>query len=116
MVPSESTNNDASPFLYLPEGRVRVSSLLADGATGISTLTFGGNGGLPTESHSRAIELSDEVSLFRAGSAHRLKLGMLLNIGAFDQQQTTNQFGSFTFNSLADFAANVLDEYVGAKR
>ena len=101
------TNNDATPFLVLPEGRVRVSSLLSDGTTGISTLTFGGNGGLPTESHSRQLEFTNEVSLFLPGSTHRPKLGVLLNITSFDQQQTSNQFGSWTFNSLSDFQANL---------
>jgi hypothetical protein len=101
------SNNDANPFLVLPEGRVRVSSLLADGTTGISTLTFGGNGGLPTENHTRQLEVTNEVSLFRAGSSHRAKLGILLNVTTFDQQQTSNQFGSWTFNSLSDFEANL---------
>ena len=107
---STATSN-ASPFLYLPEGRVRVTSILPDNTTGISTLTFGGNGGLPTESITKSIEFADEVSLFRAGSTHRAKLGFLLNIGTFDQQQATNQFGSFTYNSLADFANNAPSQY-----
>jgi hypothetical protein len=103
---ASESNNDANAFIVLPEGRVRVSSLLPDGTTGISTLTFGGNGGLPTASFNKSIEFSDEASLFLPGSSHRPKLGMLVNIATFDQQATTNQFGSFTFNSLADFAAN----------
>jgi hypothetical protein len=105
------SNNDANPFLVLPEGRVRVSSLLADGTTGISTLTFGGNGGLPTENHTRQLELTNEISLFRPGSNHRVKLGILVNVTTFDQQQTSNQFGSWTFNSLSDFEANVPAQY-----
>lgn len=105
------SDNTQQPFVVLPEGRVRVSSVLTDGSTGISSLSFGGNGGLPTETSAKQLEFSNEVSLFRAGSAHRVKLGVLLNISAFDNTQSANQYGAFTFNSLADFDANLPSQF-----
>ncbi len=105
------SEQEQRPFLVMPEGRVRVSSLLTDGSTGISTLTFGGNGGLPTDNTTKQLEFSNELSYLKGGSTHRPKLGVLLNISTFDQTAASNQFGSYTFNSLADFAANTPSQY-----
>src|SRR5207248_3518767 len=40
--------NTGDPYLRLPDGRALVSSTFADGTGGVSTLQFGGNGGLST--------------------------------------------------------------------
>ncbi len=106
-----TATNDQNPFLVLPEGRVRVTSALNDSTTGISTLTFGGNGGLPSQSVSKQLEFSNEMSYLRGGSKHRPKLGFLLNISTFDQTAAANEYGSFIFNSLSDFATNTPAQY-----
>ena len=108
---ASTTNSNQNAFLIMPEGRVRVSSILNDNSLGISTLTFGGNGGLPSDNTTRQLEFSDEISYLKGGSLHRPKLGVLLNIGTFDQTASSNLFGSFTFNSLSDFAANIPSQY-----
>jgi len=90
---------DGDPFLFMPQGRVQVASELADGATGVTNLVFGGNPGLPTTSRSSRIEGADELSLL-AGHGHRVKLGGLF---ASQRQWSTpaaNQFGTYTYNSL----------------
>jgi hypothetical protein len=105
------SEQEQRPFLVMPEGRVRVSSVLTDGSIGISTLTFGGNGGLPTDNTTKQLEFSNELSYLKGGSTHRPKLGVLVNVSTFDQTAASNQFGSYTFNSLADFAANAPSQY-----
>ncbi|MBV9774044.1 MAG: carboxypeptidase regulatory-like domain-containing protein [Gemmatimonadetes bacterium] len=93
---------DMTPYVEIPEGRVRVTSLLSDGTRGVSTLAFGGDRSLPTITRERTLELSDELSwLFR--DTHRIKLGGLVNHSGFDQRISNNLLGSFTFNSLDDF-------------
>ncbi|HYH80731.1 MAG TPA: hypothetical protein VEX86_13090, partial [Longimicrobium sp.] len=93
-----------APYASVPEGRVRVTSVLEDGRLGVSTLVFGGDRSLPSTSRETTVELTDELSfLFR--DKHRIKLGGLVNHTSFDQQQTFNHLGSFEFNSLADFQA-----------
>ena len=92
-------------YLSVPDGRVVVSSILGDGTNAISTLQFGGNPSLPQETKSSLLEVSDEISRLTTAGGHRFKLGGLLN-----QQRTSvgfipNRFGTFTFNSLADFEA-----------
>jgi hypothetical protein len=95
---------DIEPYLRMPEGRVRVSSDLEDGTRGVSTLTFGG-ATLGVDSRERAIEISNELSWLR-GSTHRFRLGGLFNSTTTTQRIAQNPYGSFTFNSLEDFAAN----------
>ncbi|HEX6315655.1 MAG TPA: carboxypeptidase-like regulatory domain-containing protein, partial [Gemmatimonadaceae bacterium] len=96
--------NQANPFISMPTGRVQVASDL-DAATtrAVSTLTFGGNTGLPQDGRSTGIELTDEVSWLTPD--HRFKLGGLLNVSSFEQDVTSNRFGTYTFASLADYEA-----------
>jgi hypothetical protein len=98
-------NRNTEGYLSVPDGRVIVSSILGDGTNAISTLQFGGNPSLPQETKSSLLEISDEISRLTTAGGHRFKLGGLLN-----QQRTSigfipNRFGTFTFNSLADFEA-----------
>lgn len=92
------------PYVLLPEGRVRVRSVLADGATGVSTLAFGGNPALPSDGTTKAIELTDELSLL-GFNGHRYKLGGLLSYSRFTTTNSSDRFGSYTFPSLGDFEA-----------
>ncbi|HEY0527721.1 MAG TPA: carboxypeptidase regulatory-like domain-containing protein [Gemmatimonadaceae bacterium] len=98
-------NRNTAGYLNVPDGRVVVASVLEDGTSAISTLQFGGNPSLPQETKTSLLEVSDELSRLTTAGGHRFKLGGLLN-----QQRSTvgfipNQFGTFTFNSLADFEA-----------
>jgi hypothetical protein len=96
---------DIQPYFQMPEGRVRVTSDLDDGARSVSTLVFGG-GSLGVAASDRTLEVSNELSWLR-GSTHRIRLGGLFNTTATTQQIASNPYGSFTFNSLADFEANL---------
>jgi hypothetical protein len=89
------------PFLALPQGRVLTSSELADGTTGTATLSFGGNSGMPQSSVDHGTEITDELS-WLAGDGHRFRLGGLYNSSRLEQDQTSNRYGTFYFNSLAD--------------
>jgi hypothetical protein len=97
-------SREARPFVTLPAGRVQVASDLADGARAVSSLTFGGNTGLPQDGTSSTLEITDELSWLTPN--HRFKLGGLFNLSSFRQDVTTNRYGTFTFQSLADFEAN----------
>ena len=96
---------NTSGYLSVPDGRVIVSSVLADGTSAISTLQFGGNPSLPQETKSSLLEVSDEISRLTTAGGHRFKLGGLINQQRSSVGFIPNRFGTFTFNSLADFAA-----------
>jgi hypothetical protein len=104
-------NRDTQGFISVPDGRVIVASVLDNGTSAISTLQFGGNPSLPQVTKSTLLEVSDEISRLTTAGGHRFKLGGLLN------QQTTsvgfipNRFGTFIFNSLADFEAGTPSQF-----
>src|SRR5256714_6717114 len=98
-------NRNTSGYLSVPDGRVVVASVLSDGASGISTLQFGGNPSLPQETKSSLLEASDEISRLTTSGGHRFKLGGLVNEQRSSVGFIPNRFGTFLFNSLADFEA-----------
>ena len=102
-----STNTSTSDgFLNVPTGRVQNFSTLADGSVATTTFGFGGNSGLPQHNATKALEISEEISVLPAGGAHRVRLGVLTNLSNFDQDVTGNRWGTYFYNSLADFATN----------
>src|SRR6266581_1941283 len=104
-------NRNTSGYLSTPDGRVVVASTLADGASAISTLQFGGNPSLPQETRSSLLEVSDEISRLTTAGGHRFKLGGLLNEQRSSVGLIPNRFGTFYFNSLADFEAGTPTQF-----
>ena len=96
-----------SPYLELPSGRVRVSSLLADGASSVQNLGFGGNQSLSSTSTSTNSQVQNTLSFFDNANKHRLKLGTELDFRRNSQNQAANLLGTFSFNSLADLEAGL---------
>lgn len=99
-------NRTGSPFITLPLGRVQVLSNLDDGTQGLTTLQFGGSTSLLSQSDNTVFEATNETSLLLDEGKHRVKIGGLINRTGYTQDQAFNRFGTFTFNSLADFEAN----------
>jgi hypothetical protein len=100
-----SSSRDGDAFTLLPAGRVQVASVLADGATGISSLAFGGSTGFPQRNRTRGLQTGDELSWLPGTGVHRLKLGLMYNTQRSSDIASSNQLGSFQFNSLADLEA-----------
>jgi hypothetical protein len=99
------SSRDGDAFTLLPAGRVQVASVLADGANGISSLTFGGSTGFPQLNRKRALQTGDELSWLPGTGVHRIKLGLMYNTQRSSDVASNNQLGSFQFNSLADLEA-----------
>jgi Carboxypeptidase regulatory-like domain len=104
-------DRNTAGYLAVPDGRVVVASVLDDGASAISTLQFGGNPSLPQETRSSLLEVSDEISRLTTAGGHRFKLGGLLNEQRSSIGFVPNSFGTFVFNSLADFEAGQPTEF-----
>jgi hypothetical protein len=98
--------NEAEPFMALPAGRVRVSSLFDDGTSAVQTLSFGGNPALDSRQTSRELQVMNHLSWFSRDSRHRLRLTAEVRDQATSQRQSSNLLGTFAFNSLADLEAN----------
>lgn len=105
------SQNESAGYLALPSGRVRLTSMLADGTQGVSLLTFGGNSAFPQTGTTTLLELGDELSYLSHDRQHRIRLGTLLDLNGFRQTVTTNRLGTFTYNSLGAFTSNTPDSY-----
>lgn len=95
------------PDLRLPDGRVLVSSDFADGTTAIAQLAFAGHGGGERDTAATTWEASNETQFYSSARAtHKIKLYVQARLDAVRQQLLGNRSGTFSYNSLADFAAN----------
>jgi hypothetical protein len=100
------SHSSGSPYLDLPSGRVLVNSVFADGSSGLQNLAFGGNQSLATSQSSNSVGALNQLSWFSANNKHRLKLSSELRRDAYTSNQTTNLFGTYSYLSLDDLAAN----------
>ena len=95
-----------TPYLRLPDGQVLVASSIPGGVDGLSNLQFGGNGSLDSYSRQYTWESIGSLQAYApAKQPHRLKLDGDVRLDGYDQHATTNPFGSFAYNSLADLEA-----------
>ena len=103
----QGAKNNGDPFSQLPAGRVQVASALPDNTLGVTTLTFGGNSGMPSSSRSKSFEGSDELSWLPGSGMHRIKLGASLLTERTHDLLGNNLLGTYTYNSLADLQAGL---------
>ncbi len=99
---ASSNLRDGTPYQFSPQGQVRVTSELADGTHGASTLLMGGSTSMPANARVRSLEIADEISVLPGDLRHRLKLGVLFRAENTDDVAGRNQFGTYTYNSLGD--------------
>jgi hypothetical protein len=104
------SRQNSDPYLILPAGRTRVTSQFDDGSSGVSVLQFGGNG-RASDVRDESIEINNEVSWLSPGRKHRVKLGGFASIAHTTANQTTNQWGTFTFNSLAEMEQGIATSF-----
>jgi hypothetical protein len=102
-----ASKNSGEPYLNMPTGRVRVTSALQDGSTGVNTLNFGGYQGLNTNTSSVGLSAQNTLSWFDGANKHRIKLSSEFNYSGNSSEQSNNLLGTFTYNSLADLENNV---------
>jgi hypothetical protein len=105
------SSRDGDPYWYVPQGRVQVASDLDDGSIGINTLVMGGSTGMPSSSSARSLEMSDEVSWLPGSASHRLKLGGFFRAEESRDFTSANQWGTYTYHSLADLEAGAPASY-----
>ncbi|MGH7583426.1 MAG: carboxypeptidase regulatory-like domain-containing protein, partial [Gemmatimonadales bacterium] len=99
-------DNKSDPYLTAPVGRVINESTLDSGQIATTTFGFGGNSGLPQHNTTTNYEATDELSLIPGAATHRFVLGLYAYGQHFNQDVTNNRYGTYTYNSLADFLNN----------
>lgn len=108
------SRNEGSPYLDLPAGSVRVNSDFGNGTASVRSLGFGGSPTASTSGSTMAVAFTNALSWFSTDNRHRFKLTTELRRDAYEQDQTLNRLGTFTYNSLADLAANTPASYTRA--
>ncbi|MBW7934666.1 MAG: carboxypeptidase regulatory-like domain-containing protein, partial [Gemmatimonadaceae bacterium] len=99
------SHSEGNPYYDMPSGTVRINSTLPDGSMGVRAVQFGGSTFLDNSSRNSSVGAINTLSWFSKNNKHRLKLTTELRRDAFNQDQTTNQLGSFSYLSLADLEA-----------
>ncbi len=95
-----------SPYLALPGATVLARSTSDAAASDVVPVTLGGNPWLATDDSRWIAEGSNEMVWNAQGTRHRFKTQLWLRADGLRQAGTPNALGSFTYQSLDDFAAN----------
>lgn len=98
---------ETAPFLAMPSGNVLINSTFADGTNGVKSIAFGGSPSLNISTSTSSLAFTNQLSWFSENNKHRVKLTSELRRDAYSLDQTSNERGSFTFNSLADLQAGL---------
>jgi len=96
---------DNAPYLRSPNGTVRINSLLPDGSAAVRVLSFGGNPNLDLSSRNKRLEGNNELIWYAGNNRHSVKLTTSANYEQFTTDQSSNLYGTFNFNSLAELQA-----------
>jgi len=100
-----------APYLALPSGNVLVSSQFTNGRTGLIGLQFGGGNGGSTSSSSLSWQLNNQTSWLTNDTKHQLSLSEEMTVTRNQTSAVGNQFGTFSYQTLADLAANTPTSY-----
>jgi len=95
-----SSTSRAAAYLALPEGRVRIRSLLASGDTAISWLTFGGHPSAAVRTRNSRWEGRGSTEWLSFDSRHKFSLGGEVRADRLSMDPAYNALGSFEFESL----------------
>jgi hypothetical protein len=107
---ASGVRTEVAPYRALPSANVQVRSALAGATNAISYLTLGGSNSATTDDR-WTIEGSNETGWNANGKRHRFKAMVWGRADGARQEGSSNALGSYTFGSLADFAAGRASSY-----
>ncbi|MDQ3674623.1 MAG: hypothetical protein M3365_09645, partial [Gemmatimonadota bacterium] len=94
-----------TPYRGLPGASVLVRSPDSSGSNDVAGLSVGGGPSFETDDRRWTIEGANETIWNARGRRHRFKALLWGRADGLEQKGIPNQLGSFTFNSIEDFAA-----------
>ena len=105
-----ASGSEMDPYLRMPAGTVRISSDLGGAAPVVRNVGFGGNQGRSSTSALNQ-SFANTLSWFSRNNKHRLKMTTELNYSHSSSSSFNNEFGTFSYQSLADLATNTPSSY-----
>ncbi len=103
---ASTVHSSTSAYRSIPSASVLVRSSTLDGEGDISSLTLGGSPFLASNNSNWTLEGANETTWNAHGTRHRFKTLLWARADGLTQESIGNGFGSYSFNSLADLAAN----------
>jgi hypothetical protein len=104
---SVSVANDGTrPSLSMPAATVLVSTTSTGGVSGFVPLQLGGGSGITSEQHDVKLDANTDLSWYTFDGAHRFDVFASGQAESYRSERSVNGFGTFAFNSIADFAAD----------
>ena len=107
---ASEVHTTVAPYLSLPGASVLVRSPSLDQSAGggldVAGLTLGGNSSLAANSTRWTVEGANETVRNARGSRHRIKGQLWGRVDELSLSGGSNRAGSYSYNSIADFAAN----------
>ncbi|MEO7455102.1 MAG: carboxypeptidase-like regulatory domain-containing protein, partial [Gemmatimonadaceae bacterium] len=102
---ASAVNTQVSPYRLVPGANVVVRSSTLDATPDVTGVTLGGGSYLATDDARWTMEGANETIWNAGGRRHRFKAFAWARGDGVRQEGIPNQLGTFTFNSIADFAA-----------
>lgn len=94
-----------TPYRALPSANILVRSSALDAGTDVTGVSLGGGSSLATDDSRWTVEGANETIWNAVGRRHRFKALLWARADGLHQQGIANQFGTFSYNSIEDFAA-----------
>ncbi|MGI8510843.1 MAG: carboxypeptidase-like regulatory domain-containing protein, partial [Gemmatimonadaceae bacterium] len=107
---ASTTRTHATPYEQLPRANVLILSPADGGGTNASDVTLGG-GLFSTDDSRWTLEGSNQTTWNTNGRRNHFKGLLWARADGLRQSGISNPFGSYSFNSLSDFAAGNADRY-----
>lgn len=104
-IAASAVKTQVSPYRSIPGASVLVRSSDAIDSRDLTAIALGGSS-LGSDDNRWTAEGSNETIWNAVGRRHRFKAMVWARVDGLTQQGVGNQLGTFSFNSVADFAAN----------
>lgn len=103
-IAASAVNTEVEPYRNLPGANILVRSTVDEGAD-VTSVTLGGGSSLAADDSRWTAEGANETIWNARGRRHRFKALLWGRADGLEQKGIANNLGTFTFNSIDDFAA-----------
>jgi hypothetical protein len=101
-----STRTHTTPYANVPGASILVRTPTVDGTPDVAGITLGGGTSLASDDSRWTAEAGNQTIWNAGGRRHRFQASLWGRADGLRQDGNANVLGTFSYNSLADFAAN----------
>jgi len=106
-----ATRTHVTPYANVPGASILVRTPTLDGTPDVAGITLGGGSALASDDSRWTAEAGNQTIWNAGGRRHRFQASLWGRADGLDQTGNANTLGTFSYNSLADFAANRPSSY-----